>query len=335
MRVPAQPHTPARPAVAVPRPNMLIGRFFTRHCAAMLRVALGLLALMCMPRWVRAQHARAAVVVADASAAEWAETGTASWYGPGFAGRPTASGETYDPHNLTAAHRSLPLGSLVRVHNLDNDRHMVVRINDRGPFVRGRVIDVSQAAAEVLGFRTDGLTKVRITPVAPPPAATPAATTVRNTPSAPAPTGQDTAPSGNSAPDKSGGRDKVSSSRPGSGSTTPTAATAATPVPVTEEQAAADPAPAFVTESTLREQNAGSNAASAAQYYLQFGAFRDSRHAQELVQSAGPLGVALHVEAADGMYKVVAGPFESSAAAQEAADEIQRTGMNAFVRRGR
>jgi rare lipoprotein A len=104
----------------------------------------------------------------DASEPEFVESGVASWYGPGFAGRPTASGEIYDPDLLTAAHKTLPLGTLVRVHNLDNDRSMIVRINDRGPFIRGRIIDLSRAGAEVLGFKEVGLANVRIATLAPP-----------------------------------------------------------------------------------------------------------------------------------------------------------------------
>jgi rare lipoprotein A len=90
------------------------------------------------------------------------EVGTASWYGAAFAGRPTASGEIFDPRRLTAAHKTLPLGSIVRVTNLDNGRSTVVRVNDRGPFARGRVLDCSEAAARSLGFRQRGVARVAI-----------------------------------------------------------------------------------------------------------------------------------------------------------------------------
>src|SRR5690349_7305600 len=79
------------------------------------------------------------------------QTGVASWYGPGFHGRPTTSGEIYDQDGLTAAHPSLPLGTRVHVTNLDNGRGVDVRVNDRGPFVKGRAIDLSYAAAEEIG----------------------------------------------------------------------------------------------------------------------------------------------------------------------------------------
>ena len=86
--------------------------------------------------------------------------GVASWYGPGFAGRKTASGERFDPTEYTAAHRTLPFGSRVRVTR--NGRSVVVRINDRGPFSGGRVIDLSQAAAEQIGLRSAGSGRVEL-----------------------------------------------------------------------------------------------------------------------------------------------------------------------------
>jgi rare lipoprotein A len=90
------------------------------------------------------------------------ERGMASWYGAQFAGRPTASGEVFDQANWTAAHRTLPLGSLVRVVNLDNNREILVRVTDRGPFAHGRVIDLSESAANVLGYRERGVAPVEL-----------------------------------------------------------------------------------------------------------------------------------------------------------------------------
>jgi rare lipoprotein A len=90
------------------------------------------------------------------------EKGLASWYGEQYQGRTTASGETFDFHRKTAAHRKLPFGSLVRVKRRDNGRETVVYVNDRGPFVRGRIIDLSKAAAEDLDMIRDGLAPVRI-----------------------------------------------------------------------------------------------------------------------------------------------------------------------------
>lgn len=90
------------------------------------------------------------------------ERGQASWYGPRFHGRRTASGERYDQHALTAAHKTLPFGTLVRVRSLVTGKEVDVRINDRGPFARGRVIDVSRAAAEALGMMTLGVKPVAL-----------------------------------------------------------------------------------------------------------------------------------------------------------------------------
>jgi rare lipoprotein A len=90
------------------------------------------------------------------------QIGTASWYGYDFHGRPTASGEPYDMYGMTAAHLTLPLGSYVRVTNLRNGRAVVVRVNDRGPIVPGRIIDLSYSAAEALQFQGRGLQRVRL-----------------------------------------------------------------------------------------------------------------------------------------------------------------------------
>ena len=90
------------------------------------------------------------------------QIGTASWYGDYFQGKPTASGEPYEMYDMTAAHLTLPLGSFVRVTNLRNGRAVVVRVNDRGPIVPGRIIDLSYSAAEALQFRSRGLQRVRL-----------------------------------------------------------------------------------------------------------------------------------------------------------------------------
>ncbi len=90
------------------------------------------------------------------------ETGVASWYGPGFHASRTANGEKFSQDELTAAHRTLQLPALVRVTNLENGRSLVVRVNDRGPFSRGRIIDVSKKAADLLGFKNKGTARVRL-----------------------------------------------------------------------------------------------------------------------------------------------------------------------------
>jgi peptidoglycan lytic transglycosylase len=92
----------------------------------------------------------------------YSETGIASWYGPDFHGKYTANGELFDMNEITAAHKTLPLPSMVRVTNLENGRSLLVRVNDRGPFVNGRVIDLSRRAAQLLGFEAQGTAKVKV-----------------------------------------------------------------------------------------------------------------------------------------------------------------------------
>ena len=119
--------------------------------------------------------ATAALIVALPPAARVAEStgsppivqlGLASWYGPGFHGKETASGEIFDQREMVAAHRTLPLGSVIQVTNLENGRHLTLRVIDRGPYGRnyrkGTILDVSRGAARRLGFIRDGIVRVRI-----------------------------------------------------------------------------------------------------------------------------------------------------------------------------
>ena len=93
---------------------------------------------------------------------QFVQTGVASWYGSGFEGGKTASGERFDPDEMTAAHRTLPFGTMVRVTNLRNNRSTDVRIINRGPFIKGRIIDLSPAAARQLQIGKSGVVRVRI-----------------------------------------------------------------------------------------------------------------------------------------------------------------------------
>ena len=92
----------------------------------------------------------------------WKQTGQASWYGPGFSGKTTASGERFNPNDWTAAHPDLSFGSMVEVRNLKNNRVVRVKINDRGPFIKGRIIDLSERAAKELGMIEAGLARVEL-----------------------------------------------------------------------------------------------------------------------------------------------------------------------------
>jgi rare lipoprotein A len=96
------------------------------------------------------------------TAAAFTQTGVASYYGPELHGRRTASGERFNKEAMTAAHRTAPFGARLRVTNLTNGRSVVVRVNDRGPFVRGRIVDVSQGAARQIGMNGRGVARVRV-----------------------------------------------------------------------------------------------------------------------------------------------------------------------------
>ena len=93
---------------------------------------------------------------------EFVQTGIASWYGPGFHGKQTANGEVYNSGDLTAAHKTLQLPSIVRVTNLENGRSAILRVNDRGPFAHDRILDVSEKGAEMLGFKNKGKAKIKL-----------------------------------------------------------------------------------------------------------------------------------------------------------------------------
>ena len=95
-------------------------------------------------------------------AAGYVERGIASWYGEDFHGRPTSSGEIYNMYDLTAAHKLMPLGTIAKITNLENDQSVVVKINDRGPFIEGRIIDLSYSAAREIGMAEKGLSRVEI-----------------------------------------------------------------------------------------------------------------------------------------------------------------------------
>lgn len=120
----------------------------------LLAVAIALLAVIALGGWKYAGKGRDSL--------SFIETGTASWYGPAFNGKKTASGEPYDQNELTAAHKKLPLGAQVTVTNLETGKAVNVEINDRGPYVPGRKIDLSKEAARQIGILHDGTSKVRI-----------------------------------------------------------------------------------------------------------------------------------------------------------------------------
>jgi rare lipoprotein A len=103
-------------------------------------------------------------VTADRNLVEFIDKGTmkASWYGPGFHGQKTANGEIYNQNSFTAAHKSLKFGTLLKITNLKNNKSVVIRINDRGPYIHGRDLDLSKAAATELGFINKGVSKIKV-----------------------------------------------------------------------------------------------------------------------------------------------------------------------------
>jgi len=115
-----------------------------------------------LPSWVYPYKVHGKVYYPLSSVSGYQEICLASWYGPKFHGKPTASGEIYNMYDFTAAHRLLPIGTYVLVTNLENGKQVIVRITDRGPFVKGRCIDLSYSAAKALGMIKKGVVKVKI-----------------------------------------------------------------------------------------------------------------------------------------------------------------------------
>lgn len=227
----------------------------------------------------------------------YAQTGTASWYGPQFHGQRTASGETFDQDALTAAHPTLPLQSLVQVTNLDNGREVIVRINDRGPFVGGRLIDMSRGAAEVLGFEGQGHARVHVRYLGPAPRRVNADGS--EAPSAPLPP----APAASTDAEEEGPASLLPPAPADGG-----VSLAGGPV---EERPYAPPAPSYTPPA------AGS-------YFVQVGAFSDLENAhrvRDAVGAAGPVVVDVRQTAAGELFRVRVGPWSS----REEADAARRT----------
>ncbi len=118
--------------------------------------------IFCLILMITAASCHKKTIPESAASYNKSETGEASYYADKFVGRSTASGETYQHTKFTAAHRTLPFGTIVKVTNLNNGKTVTVRINDRGPFARGRIIDLSKAAAKQIDMVNAGVAKVRI-----------------------------------------------------------------------------------------------------------------------------------------------------------------------------
>ena len=259
------------------------------------------------------------------------ETGVASWYGPGFHGKSTANGETYDQTDHTAAHRTLQMPSVVRVTNLDNGRSTVVRVNDRGPYARGRIIDVSRAAAEELDMTHSGTAKVRIEQL-----------TMESQ------SMKEIALNGGGAGEQRAALDKYIAGRRGPPPVTATAqATPPATPPVTvaaspppgpnprspaiapvEASGAAGHGPATVGPPTVATL-ASATAHPSSGFYVQTGAFTTMGNAEKqrgLVSSYGLSEISPASAGGREVYRVRLGPYTTSDAAGIVADRLKRSG---------
>lgn len=235
----------------------------------------------------------------------YAQTGTASWYGPQFDGQRTASGEVFDQTALTAAHPTLPIPSLVQVTNLENGREVIVRVNDRGPFVGDRLIDMSRGAAQALGFEQAGQTRVHVRYLGPAPRRVNAdGSMAPASPPSPAP-----ASSPVSAAREEGPRSLLP----------PASETALAGAPVDEP----------------RYQPAPSYTAPAGAYFVQVGAFSDLANAhrvRDAVGAAGPVVVDVRRTASGGeLFRVRVGPWDNRDAADAARHTLANLGYGESI----
>jgi rare lipoprotein A len=236
-----------------------------------------------------------------ASLAPYKARGIATWYGRRYHGKQTSSGETYDMYAMTAAHTTLPIPSYARVTNLKNGQSVVVRVNDRGPFVDGRIIDLSYTAAHRIGVLAGGAAMVEVESIVPDGTGAMVAS-VPPPPAAPTPTPE-------SAP-LAAAREPEPPATQLPATAPPPAVTAGTPpVPVTTE---------------------------AGGIYLQLGAFGSRENAENFLArmkiQVEWLASTLHVFSRDGLFRVHAGPYTREAEARQAADRVnQALGVRPFV----
>ena len=242
---------------------------------------------------------------------DYDETGIASWYGPTFYGHHTANGEMYDGNSLTAAHKTLPLPVNVRVTNLSTGKSIVVRVNDRGPYARGRIIDLSKRAAELLDVTQTGTARVRVTYLGradlnggPPPPQTPPAI-ASALPAAPA-----------------GKVDTAALAIVPGAATAPPVRTASMPVPAPIPAAmfADDQPTGKVTRVPVPPET---------RLYVQLGAFSSQQNAKALLAKVGgDLRISTLQRGGQTLYRVRSGPLASVADADAALARITGAGAN-------
>jgi rare lipoprotein A len=238
------------------------------------------------------------------------ETGIASWYGHPYHGRQAANGEIYDMEKLTAAHRTLPFETWVRVHNLSNDRKVDVRIQDRGPFIDGRIIDLSRAAAEEIDLIRPGITRVRVTVIAPPSDPLILARSKGVRPPRPATTVAKSAPPTVSLP---GGPEVIARPEP---NRPPLSEAESEPLP--EE-------PSSLSEVPVEDLEV---------FGVQVGAFQDRARAEalraELEREFGSARIAVR-EGVRPVYRVIAGEEEDTSGASALAEQLRTRFPGSFV----
>ncbi len=254
------------------------------------------------------------------------ETGVASWYGPGFHGKYTANGEVYDQSEHTAAHRTLQMPSVVRVTNLDTGQSTTVRINDRGPYARSRIIDVSRAAAEDLGLIRNGTARVRIDQLHMESEAV-----------------KEIALNGGGVAEQEAAIARYATGRRGPPAVTATAQASPPPSPQVQTVYASNPrSPAVSTMQASGEAGGGPTIASLASgaapaallpagggYYVQTGAFSTMTNAQrqrDLISSYGTTEIFHGSAGGREFYRVRLGPYTTSDAAAIVADRLKRSG---------
>ena len=249
--------------------------------------------------------------------------GTASWYGRRYHGKQTSSGEVYDMYSMSAAHPVLPIPSYVRVTNVASGKSVIVRVNDRGPFIDSRLIDLSYTAAYKLGVLAGGSAVVEVESILPD-ASGPATTTYARAPSPP-PSQPTVAlatsrPSGPSVAELASAPDPILAIAAAAAEPSPVAAT------LSEPQAQPAPTGTTITTTVATTTVTRGALAPANVVYLQLGAFGSRENAESYLARAKVqvdwLSQMLYLVPRDGMYRVHAGPYASAAEARQAADRV-------------
>lgn len=280
-----------------------------------------------------------------ASSRNFTERGIASWYGPKFHGKKTSSGEIYDMHQMTAAHKTLPLPTYALVSNLENGRNLIVKVNDRGPFVGDRIIDLSYAAAKHLGVDRKGLAPVQVTSIDPrdhdgePPKSITVARAELDRYRAGAATKTSAPTPSGSASTRTRSR-TISRSNSSSSSASVAALSPAAPVPVPDSMPASEPAPATAQAPPMtpaaadREPVRARPAVAQTQggYSLQVGAFGTRKNADQMRRRLqGQLSAPVTVDAPAGggapLYRVRVGPVGSRSDAERLSGQLVGLGI--------